>query len=146
MPKRRIVLDLFAEDEAHERFIGAIVRRVAEEEGTACVIRPRIARGGHPAVMRELKLYQRISQGDPPDILLITRDANASSWTTVRAQVVKEINPRRASSAIVACPDPYIERWYLADPRSLEKALGAKIPSLKGRKTRDRYKTFSRNL
>ena len=46
---------LFVEDDAHERVVGALVRRVAEEQGVRVSINWRSTRGGHGRVAREFK-------------------------------------------------------------------------------------------
>lgn len=41
---------------------------------------------------------------------------------------------------VAACPDPHVERWYLADPQSFERVVG-KRPDIGTRKcVRDHYK------
>ena len=56
----RIVVDLFAEDRAHEEFIRSLVARVAGEIPLGIRVRVRSARGGHGRAISEFKLYQRL--------------------------------------------------------------------------------------
>lgn len=46
----------------------------------------------------------------------------------------------------VACPDPHVERWYMADPQSFAEVVG-KVPRLRRRKCdRDCYKEMLTRL
>jgi hypothetical protein len=48
---------LFAEDDAQEKFVGALIQRMAAEFGLALKLRVRSSRVGFPRVLRELKSY-----------------------------------------------------------------------------------------
>jgi hypothetical protein len=142
-----IVMDLFVEDRAHEEFLRALLYRLAREENKSVMVHIRSARGGHGRALMELSLYQQSilkSSGDlpMPDMLVIAIDANCQRFNaTVRAITARLETPFR-ERAIVACPDPHIERWYLADPASFVTTVGI-MPKV-GRKKceRHRYKTI----
>ncbi len=140
-----VSVTLFVEDRAHEEFLKPLVRRVAQEAGRSLTIRSYSARGGHPRALDELQTFQRLVERgvlglSEPDVLVVGIDANCSPWHRVRQRVLDELAPQLRPKAAVACPDPHIERWFMADPASFEQALGRR-PSLGKRKCeRDRYK------
>lgn len=139
MTERRIRVDLFAEDVAHERFLGALVGRLATETGITAEVKLRSARGGYGAALGELKLYQRAVQS-LPDVLVAAIDANCSGWDAKRKEVAGAVDHVRFPALVVACPDPHIERWFLADPLSLHVALGARVRRERRKCARDIYK------
>ena len=48
-------LDIFAEDQAHETFMRALVRRLAGEERVSILDTVKSAEGGHPRALMEFK-------------------------------------------------------------------------------------------
>ena len=42
----------------------------------------------------------------------------------------------------VACHDPHVERWYVADPQSFEVVVGSRTDVGSRKCTRDHYKRF----
>jgi hypothetical protein len=136
-----LTIDLFAEDRAHEEFLKALLQRIAHQEGKALTLHIRSARGGHGRALSELVLYQRSVLKAPqtfqvPDLLCIAIDANCQRFAQARNQIEAKLGPPFAERAVVACPDPHIERWYLADPDSFQQAIGSR-PKL-GRKKCER--------
>jgi hypothetical protein len=142
-----ITTDLFVEDRAHEEFLKAALTRLARQEGRTLDLRVRSARGGHGRALREFVLYQqsvmRISpMGGLPDLLCVAIDANCQRFGQARQQVHEKLETPFRERAIVACPDPHIERWYLADPDSFAEVVGVQ-PKVGRRKCeRDRYKAI----
>jgi hypothetical protein len=137
--------DLFVEDRAHEEFVKGLLIRLAEQEQVSLVIQIRSARGGHAKALDELSLYQRalfsaVSGLAMPDILVVAIDANCNSFATVRRAIEERIDGVLKDRAIIACPDPHVERWYLADPDSFTQVVGVP-PDAGARKCeRDLYK------
>ena len=109
-------------------FVKAIVSRLAKSEDLP---RPRIdigsARGGHGKAVAELKLFQRTTSGHAHDALIIVIDADKSSWNTIRGELDQVVDRSGVAYVIIWCPDPHIERWYLADPPSLMAAFGVDV-------------------
>ncbi len=140
-------VDLFVEDRAHEEFLKAMLKRIATEQERSLSVRVRSARGGHPRVLEELSLYQKSVLKAPenlsmPDLLFITIDANCESWNRAKRKIQETIQSPFTTRSIVACPDPHIERWYLADPDSFAQVVGVR-PKVGQRKCeRDRYKAI----
>lgn len=142
-----IMVDLFAEDQAHEEFIRAVVGRLASEENKTVLLQVRSARGGHGRALTEFSLYQKaVVRGlaglSRPDVLIVAIDANCKRATAAKREIGESIDPSFQELAVIACPDPHIERWYVADPDSFARVVGAR-PKL-GRKKceRDYYKTI----
>lgn len=138
-------VDLFVEDRAHEEFLIPMIRRLACEEGLSVAPRARSARGGHGRALKELELYQDAAEKGiagmvVPDLLVAARDGNCMRFTRARQDILSAIRPPFAGRAVVACPDPHVERWYLADPESFHAIVG-KQPKLARKKCeRDYYK------
>lgn len=140
-------IDLFAEDRAHEEFLKAVLTRIASHEDKRVAIRVRSARGGHPRALEELLLYQKTVLKAPesvsmPDLLFVAIDANCKRWNRARREIQEKIEAPFVELSIVACPDPHIERWYLADPDSFVKVVGVRPKIGKRKCERDRYKAI----
>lgn len=142
-----MVVDLFVEDRAHEEFLKAMINRLALEENKPVTLRIRSARGGHGRVLTEFSLYQRGVKGGIagmtiPDLLIVAVDANCKRLSAARKEIAEKIEPSFREKTVIACPDPHVERWYLADPDSFIKVVGGR-PKLKRKKCdRDHYKAI----
>jgi len=136
-------VDLFAEDRGHELFLTALVERLAREAGRTVTITVRSARGGHGKALAELKLYQLTEirkRKALPDLLIVAIDGNCKGYAKARKEILEKIEKSLKHFTVAACPDPHIERWYLADPESFCKVVG-KHPDVKQDKCeRDYYK------
>lgn len=133
---------LFAEDNAHEQLLRPIVRRIAAEEACDIDIRVMSARGGHGKVLAELDLYQnaRLVSQSLPDVLVIGVDANCRGHTEAKNEILSHVQPSFTAKVVIACPDPHIERWYLADAVAFQKVVGTPAPSVRQKCQRDFYK------
>jgi hypothetical protein len=140
-----VAADLFVEDRAQEEFLKAMVKRIAVEEHKEIRLNVITARGGPGRALRELELYQRSVQGglrQLPNLLLVAIDSNCSSYAGKRAAIEQVMEAEFRGRTILACPDPHIEKWYLADPPSFHVTVGSQ-PSLGKKKCeRGRYKTI----
>jgi hypothetical protein len=140
-----LVVDLFVEDRAHEEFLKPLIARIAAEERVQFSSRPRSARGGAGRALEEFELYQDVLEkgglGDkPPDLLVVGIDGNCATFAEKREQIRKATRPLFSDRLVAACPDPHIERWYLADPESFSSVVGSR-PKIGRRKcVRDHYK------
>lgn len=138
-------VDLFVEDRAHEAFLVPLIERIAAQEGLAVAVRVRSARGGHGRALQELKLYQRLVEkgvagAGLPDVLVAAVDGNCSKWANRRDEIRAVVRAPFLQQLVTACPDPHIERWYLADPEAFLQVVGSR-PSLgKTKCERDYYK------
>ena len=141
-----MLLDLFAEDHAHESLIGPLVKRIAQEEGVEATCRTRSARGGHPRAIKEFRLYQEYMDASPwtptPDLIVVAIDTNCVGFVQKRNEIQDATQQNYRHKVVPACPDPHVERWFLADPTSFEAVVGAR-PSLASQKCqRDHYKSL----
>lgn len=137
---RRIAL--FVEDDAHEKVIGTLVRRIATE----CAVKVRLdwrnAMGGHGRVIAQLRNYTRDlkMQGVPwPDLIVVATDANCKGLN----ERSKEIGPPDAPAPVIlAIPDPHVERWLLLDGAAFKAVFGRGCQAPDRKCSRNRYKEF----
>lgn len=130
---------LFGEDNAHEAVVGALVARIAEENGIDIRQQWRGAAGGHGMVARQLDRYVRDlrTQGGPwPDLIVVATDANCHG---LRARV-RQVTPDVPASVVLAVPDPHIERWLLLDGAAFKAVLGHGCRAPDRKCSRNRYK------
>jgi hypothetical protein len=140
-----VQVDLFVADRAHEELLRPLINRVGQEEQMDVRISVRIAWGGHARAISEFRLYQRAaetgrSSGGLADLVVVGIDGNCSTFAHARDDIQRAAGPAFTDRLVVACPDPHIERWYLADPQSFNTVVGDQ-PRVGVRKcARDPYK------
>ena len=127
----QVIVDLFVEDRAHESFLEPLLMRIAQEQDQdiEMEIRVRSARGGHARAIAEFKLYQSIVaksllSSESADIVVVAIDGNCLTFPVARRHIQDATVPMLIDRLVIACPDPHIERWYVADPDSFETILG----------------------
>lgn len=135
---------LFAEDQAHESFLTPLIDRVAAEEGAQVSVQVSSAQGGHGRAISELVTWQvaRSAAAVPsaPDLLIVAIDTNCSRFAETRQEIRKVVRADILDLLVAACPEPHIERWYMADPESFQVVVG-EGPILGPEKcARERYK------
>ena len=143
----QVIVDLFGEDRAHESFLEPLLMRIAREQNPDIEmnIRVRSARGGHSRAIAEFELYQSIVtksllSSESADIVVVAIDGNCSTFTVARRHIQDATVPMLRDRLVIACPDPHIERWYVADPDSFETIVGYR-PRIGSRKcARGHYK------
>ena len=140
-----ILVDIFVEDRAHEALLVPMLRRIAEEEKVVVSPRIRSGRGGHGRAVTELKLYQDLVQKGAagttnPDLLIAGIDGNCSTFARAKKAIVAATHAPFSDRLVVACPDPHVERWYLADPESFKDVVGHRPTIAKRKCARDYYK------
>ena len=120
---------LFCEDPGHEQFVRAVVERLAEEVGLKPLLESPSSRGGHGKALSEFRLWQASFVKERrhvlPDLLVLVIDANCSPWKKARRQLEEAIDEAVIPRFVVGCPDPHVERWYIADPSAFEEVVGA---------------------
>ena len=139
----RVVVDLFAEDSAHAEFLKPLLYRVAHEEGVEVYTRVISARGGHGTAIKEFKRYQHAKDKldrEPATLVVVAIDGNCSTFAKVREEIQNSTIRTLIDQLVVACPDPHIERWYLADPKSFEAVVGYRPKITPNKCERDYYK------
>lgn len=143
-------VDLFAEDQAHELFVSALLRRIFGEAGLPVHLNVRSAVGGHGRALTELRTYQRaVLRGaaglSRPELLVVMIDANCQGLVEARNGILGEITAEAAGDTVVACPDPHIERWFFADPEAFVRVVGVDQQPGKKKCERGTYKTMLRD-
>ncbi|MBI4568595.1 MAG: hypothetical protein HY719_09365 [Planctomycetes bacterium] len=140
-----VAVDIFVEDRAHEAFLVPMLQRIARDENVAVSSQVRSARGGHGPVIAALKLYQLVvAKGAlgfaPPDLLIVGIDGNCSTFAMAKKTIQKATTAPFSDRLVVACPNPHVERWYLADPESFKEVVGIRPAIAKKKCARDYYK------
>ena len=141
----QVIVDLFVEDRAHESFLEPLLMRIAREQDIEMEIRVRSARGGHSRAIAEFKGYQTIVTksrlgNKSADMVVVAIDGNCSTFAAARRRIQDATVPMLKDRLVIACPDPHVERWYVADPQSFETTVGHR-PSVGDKKcARDHYK------
>lgn len=140
-----IVVDLFVEDLAHEEFLKPLLYRIAKEEGVAIEVRVRSARGGHGRAIDEFRTYQKLVEKGAtavpcPDLMVVGIDGNCATFAKKRKEIDAAAHPDFAGRVVAACPDPHVERWYLADPDSFHQVVGYRPAVGRKKCVREHYK------
>lgn len=126
-----LLVEFFVEDDAHRQLLVPLVERVAREEDLALRCLVRNARGGHAGAMGSFKRYQLLREKGVggtavPAILVVAIDGNCSSFTETSRNIRHATRDPFVHMLVTACPDPHIERWYLADPQSFQAVVGTR--------------------
>lgn len=142
-------VDLFCEDSGHEQYARALIQRIAAELDQKTSIRTRNGRGGHGKAITEFKAWQRaVTRGyidhELPDLLVLLIDANCIGWAQAHRELEQAVEPGIFPRCAIGCPDPHVERWYLADPQAVQEVLGIPPLSDPGKCERDLYKQLLR--
>lgn len=149
-----VEIGYFLEDIGQERFLRALVNRVAREMGLPSRrLRHEVrnATGGRGVVLDELRRFLRDVKHErerPFALLVVAIDGNCRSYRKRRDEI-RAIVEQSGYPGLVICavPNPHIERWYLADPRGLQQVLEvSSIPEVPPYKCeRGRYKQALRD-
>ena len=130
---------LFVEDEAHRKVIGALVTRLAAEQGAAVRLDWYTATGGHGRVVQRLARYLRdfrLEDGLRHDLIIVAVDANCQG--AGKRKEFQHFDP--PAPMLLAIPDPHIERWLLLDGAAFRKVLGKGCGAPDRKCQRDLYK------
>ncbi len=143
-----LAVELFMEDAAHEKLLVPLVKRIAMEEGADVRCQVRTAHGGHPRVISELGFYlqyrQHLGLNATLDMIIVAIDSNCNSFAQTRSSIEDAVGQDYLHLLVAACPDPHIERWYMADVNSFYDVVGGQ-PDLGSEKCeRNYYKTVLR--
>ena len=140
----------FLEDIAQERFILALVQRVASDVREALVTELRhevrnATGGGGQALTQFGQFLERWQRGGEQafDILIVAIDGNCVG-PAQRIQHIQSVAEQKSYPGRVVCavPNPHIEKWYLSDPQGFQAQFQSpRLPVVPSRKCeRDRYK------
>lgn len=130
----KITVGYFLEDIAHERFIKALVERIAADRGLQSgdlIHDVRNATRGSVA-LREFRRFLRDCvrrREDAFDLIVVAMDGNCTGYVEKREQLLALKEQAGYGGRVVcAIPNPHIERWYMADAESCRQALRAANP------------------
>ena len=84
----------------------------------------------------------KIGGGRIPDVLVVAIDANCKTFPQAMKMVQEAVKDEFAPIAVIACPEPHVERWFMADPPSFKDVIGVAPPLVKRKCDRDRYKSL----
>jgi hypothetical protein len=136
---------LFAEDDAQEKFVGALVQRLAAEFELTLRLRVRSSRGGFPKVLKEFGSFswacERRAEASP-NIVVVVVDANCKGWKDRCDEVEARVGDILRDRLVVAIADPHIERWFLVDGAAFRSVLGHGCQAPDHKCEKDRYKGF----
>lgn len=133
---------LFVEDNGHESFITALVRRIARQHRVRVSIEPFSVRGGHPEAIDELAEFirdLRLGRKNLPDLLIAGIDSNCEGFNHVFGEVSRKTEEYKDFSRC-AVPDPHVERWMLIDSHAFKKVFGTGCRAPDDKCDKDRYK------
>lgn len=141
---------LFVEDRAHQVFLKALIKRMLHdmERVDEPDIRDRSVRRGHPAVIRELKIFLRDllnSRVALPGLVVVATDANCQGLAD-RSREISAITGRLSLNIVHAIPDPHIERWLMLDSAAFKQVLGRGCQAPDQKCERGRYKKLLRDV
>ena len=145
-----LIVDLFVEDVAHEAFVSALARRIAREEQVTLSVQARSARGGHPRALEEFGTYQALVEkgalaSPAPDLVVVVLDGNCTTSRKKRTEIQNVTRPSLVDRVVAACPNPHVERWFLADPDSFHRVVGYRPVLGREKCERDYYKRLLAN-
>jgi hypothetical protein len=86
-------------------------------------------------VAKELETYQKVvkTRGQFPGLLVVGVDANYYGFQKTKKQYEARLPEELRSVAVIAAPDPHVERWYMADTVRFEQLVGVQ-PNLPAKK------------
>lgn len=121
---------LFLEDAGHQRFIDALVRRLADEDGVAVEIDVRNARGGASQLDGQFTRFLRdnATLDKQLDLVVVIRDTDCRGVDTIKTRYFRLIDDvGYLGEVVVGAPEPHIECWYLSDPAALQRVLSSGV-------------------
>jgi hypothetical protein len=141
------VIELFCEDRGHELFVRPLLARFLRERSLNAEIHVRSARGERERAVGEFRAWQSaLGKGlvGVPDLLVLVIDGNCKGWNTARSDLKDVISDATFPRAVVACPDPHVERWCIADPDAFRRVVGGSSPPDPGKCEPNLYKDLLR--
>jgi hypothetical protein len=144
---KAIIVDIFAEDTAHEKFLKPVINKLASQLGISVTVRILSARGGHGRAVSEYILYQHIiekgiAKNVAPDIIVVAIDCNCKGYSDMERDISAAVRDIFKERTVFSLPDPHIERWYLADPSAANKVFGIAVKVPRKKCKRDFYKNL----
>jgi hypothetical protein len=134
-------VELFCEDSAHESCARALVQRIADDAQVGVSMHTATASSGVGRLKQELRAYQSLISRRPgtPDLLIVVIDSNAVGPTARRSEISQILDTHIFPEVVIGTPNPCVERWLLADPKSFTETFGVQ-PVIGRPSTRDAWK------
>jgi hypothetical protein len=112
-------------------------------------IRVRHSAGGIGPAQTELRAYVRalakgLRPASMPDLLCVAIAANCHGHARRRRELERHIDPTIVPHTVFLCPDPHVERWYLADPSAFARVVGGGTGYVPHKCERSTYKRLFR--
>lgn len=145
---RRLLVDLICEDAAHETLLRPLIDRFASGIGARVEVRVLSARGGIPWVKKAVETWTNTVESGSrrlPDVLVVGVDANCKGHRHAESEIQKRVGGERASLLVPACPDPHIEKWYIAEQEAFVRVVGGRRHPIPKKCERDLYKRLLRD-
>ncbi len=123
-----MLIALFQEDVGHERFIGALIRRLADEVGVSVQLEVRNARGGASQLDQQFVqfLNDSVTLDQRLNLVVVIRDTDCVGVEKVKTRYLGLVrNVHYSGEVVIGAPEPHIECWYLSDPTALQRVLRA---------------------
>ena len=148
--ERRPNVDIFVEDRAHEELLKPLLVRVCREEGFDVSLQVRTGRGGHARALNEFNIYQAVIEKGvlgwkAPDLLVVAIDGNCTTFSRMKSRIADSAWGEFRHMLVSACPDPHVERWFLADPDSFHTVVGYRPDVGPAKCERNHYKRILRD-
>ena len=108
---RRVAL--FVEDSAHQKFLGALLQRLADEKDVDIKLIGEMLGADMVRLSRNSGNTLMIFKGNPvryPDLIVAATDANCKGLRA-RTRALGDVTGQIDLRIIFAVPDPHIERW-----------------------------------
>ncbi|RKU15293.1 hypothetical protein C6501_06995 [Candidatus Poribacteria bacterium] len=140
-------ISIFAEDRTLERFIIALIERLANTYHVKINLISYSVRGGQGKVINALKKYQQDlhrNQEDLPDLIIAGTDSNCKGSLEQEREIHQAISDY-TNLVISATPEPHIERWLLLDSKAFKTVFGRGCPTPDQKCEQDRYKKLFLN-
>lgn len=119
---------LFQEDVGHERFIGALIKRLADEVGVSVQLELRNARGGASQLDQQFVqfLNDNVALDQQLNLVVVIRDTDCVGVERIKTRYSGLARDSRYSGdVVIGAPEPHVECWYLSDPTALQRVLRA---------------------
>jgi hypothetical protein len=137
-----IKINIFCEDIAHEEFIKHMINRISDSYGIEVDISFSRSTGGYGRVISDLEDYisdLKTGTVHSPDLIIVARDANCRGLADTKSEI-NSVLGRYKQRAVLAIPDPHIERWLLLDSSAFKSALGTGCDAPDYKCEKGRYK------
>lgn len=132
---------LFCEDTGHKDFLSSLINRFADTYGIPVEVEALSSTGGHGRMLADLQTYINDLRafGGIPDLIVVARDSNCRGTTQTQSEIMGCLDDY-SDFAILAIPNPHVERWLLLDSAAFKTVFGSGCDAPDEKCDRGRYK------